>query len=192
MPRTFGLRVQKERAELDVALALAWRRASAATIRARVDALKTQCDSGQFLKCAMQVAFAKAFCSERRSTERDWAQTERSQWPAAVGTPGYSGFSSSLLALSCSASLAQVCAISISRALLVLSVASRAKRRHSAARLWWSWNLGTEPSAAQQRGRSPFGSLRLQMWTSGPWLATPLIKFAWNVYRYRVVASLRR
>jgi hypothetical protein len=32
----------------------------------------------------------------------------------------------------------------------------------------------------------------LQMWTSGPWLATPLIKFAWNVYRYRVLASLRR
>lgn len=42
------------------------------------------------------------------------------------------------------------------------------------------------PPAAQQRGRSPFGSLRLQMWTSGPWLATPLIKFAGSVYRYRV------
>jgi hypothetical protein len=53
----------------------------------------------------------------------------------ARAAPHYSGFSSSLLALSCSASLAQVWAISISRALLVLSVASRAKRRHSAARL---------------------------------------------------------
>src|ERR1700751_4743247 len=82
----------------------------------------------------MQVAFAKAFYSERRSTERDWAKTERSKRPAAVGTLGYSGFSSSLLALSCSASLAQVCAISISRALLVLSVASRAKPQIRPAR----------------------------------------------------------
>jgi hypothetical protein len=42
--------------------------------------------------------------------------------------------------------LAQVWA-TISKALLVLSAASRAKRRHSAARLLWSSNLDKEPSA---------------------------------------------
>jgi len=143
---------------LDVALALACRRASTATIRASAGeihhrpAMHHACEIERIPigepDATMRFGLAdllrrwRAMDAVARRGQIDPDDADRILRP----WPGYSGFSSSLLALSCSASLAQVCAISISRALLVLSVASRAKRRHSAARLWWSWNLGTEPS----------------------------------------------
>ena len=42
------------------------------------------------------------------------------------------------------------------------------------------------PPAAQQRGRLPFGSWQLRMWTSRAFLSGALFKIAENAYRYRV------